>query len=203
MMGGKVVVLVKKKLIWTVVVLVGVMVPLLVASYKLPVEKVTGQPGKMLTYSSDREGTKFNYPQGWLLRSETNYGGEIIETIHFTSPDRAAHGFVQVMVLAKPVQEYLQESQKNMAPGCDSLQVKQVTAGGNPGFLLSYKQGRGVSRTVAAEYFFEKNKKVYRFSYFYPEDCAEKYEQEFKQMLAGFSLPGGQSQPKPEQKKVN
>ncbi len=189
MLRRKMVVLGKRKMLWTAVLLIGVMGPLFAASYTVPVQDVTGQAEKMLTYRSDREGIELAYPPDWLLRTERNYGGEIIETVSFTSPDQAAHGFVQVMQLGRPVPEYIREAEKRMVPGYDSLEFKQTTAGDKAGWALSYKRGSGAARTVAAEYFFERPKKVYRFSCFYPETGAEEYAGIFDKMLAGFKLP--------------
>ncbi len=188
-MSGKLIVLTRQKLMWTVVMLFGVMGPLLVASYKTPVQDVTGQVGKMLTYSSEREGITFNYPLGWAIRTERNFGGEILESTSFASPDKTVHGFVQVMEFPKPVPEYIAEAQKNMVSGYDSLEFKETTAGDKQGYVLTYKRGTGDTRSAATEYFFTRNKKVYRFSYFFPERLAEQYEKDFEEMLGSFNLP--------------
>ncbi|MHB9096127.1 MAG: PsbP-related protein [Eubacteriales bacterium] len=190
-MKGRIVVLAKRKLIFTVVLLLGVMCPLLMASYRAPVDEVTGQGIKMLNYSSEKEGITFKYPQGWSLRSEKDYtGGEIIESVSFASPDQAAHGFVQIMRLAKPIPEYIRDAEKSMAPGFDSLEFKQTVSGQKQGFVLFYKRGSGDARNVASEYFFKNQDKVYRFSYFYPEGIADQYSKVFEDMLESFTLPG-------------
>jgi len=179
-----------KKMLWTLVVLLGVLLPLFVASYRLPVEDVTGRTERMLTYSSDGEGFKFSYPRSWLLRTEKNYsGGEIVEHVSFADADQTGHGFIQVMVLKKPIPDYIQESEKTMVPGYDSLELKQTAVGDKQGYVLSYKRGTGAARTVATEYFFQKGDKVYRFSYFYPESQAEQYSRVFEEMVRGFILP--------------
>lgn len=189
-MGRKMVVLGKKKLFWTFVALLGVVVPLMLVSYHIPVDDVAGQGGKMLTYSSEKEGFKFDYPQEWLLRTERDFsGGEIIESITFCSPDRKATGTVQVLKLTKPIPEYILESKERMAPGYDSLQLKEEKNDVRQGFVLSYKRGAGTSRTVSREYFFKKGEKVYRFSCNYPEADAKKYQKVFIEMVEGLILP--------------
>jgi hypothetical protein len=183
-------VLTKSKLLVTLIMLVGVMAPLLAVSYMTPVGEVTGNETKMMTYSSEREGVKFAYPDGWLIRTERDYtGGEIIESISFTSPDQAAHGFVQVMKLNKPIPDYVSQAEKSMAPGFDSLNFRQTVKGERQGFVLSYKRGVGDARSVAVEYFFKKGEKVYRFGYFYPDIRAEQYKPLFEAMLGSLILP--------------
>lgn len=197
-MRRKLVVVGKRKLVWTVMMLIAVIVPLMVASYTAPVANVTN-PTKMLTYSSEREGIKFDYPQGWLLRTEQFYSGDIIEIISFSSPDGLAHGFVQVMKLSKSIPDFIAETQKSMVPGYDSLQFSQKTINNKEGYLLAYMRGSGDSRAVAAEYFFRENEKVYRFSCFYPELQVEQNQKLFKEMLLSFKYPGGAQKPKVEQ----
>lgn len=196
-MNKRIVVLTRNKLIFTMVLLVGVMCPLLVASYLTPVTDVSGKDAKMLTYRSERGKFNFDYPQGWLLRSERDYsGGEIQESVTFASPDQLAHGFAQVMQLARPIPEYIRESEKNMAPGYDSFEFKQLPAGSRQGYLLAYKRGTGEARNVAAEYFFKNNETVYRFCYYYPEGMSEQYTPIFAKMLESLTLPGEQQKEK-------
>lgn len=193
-MGGKIVVLGKRKLLWTVLILVGVMGPLFAASYRLPVLGTAGQAGKMLTYGPDREGIKFDYPQDWTLRTERYYPGDsnkgdIIASVSFMSPDQTAHGFAQVMQLGRPVAEYIRAAREHMAPGYDSLHFGETNTGGKPGYIFTYKRGTGGARTVAEEYFYQAGEKVYRFSCFYPEISAEQYTKYFDHMLASFCFP--------------
>ena len=190
-MNRRIIVLTKSRLLITLILLIGVMGPLLMASYRTPVDQVTTMEMKMMTYSSEREGIKFAYPIGWSIRTERDYsGGEIIESISFISPDQAAHGFVQVMKLNKPIPEYISQAEKSMAPGFDSLEFKQTLQGDRQGFVLSYRRGVAEARSVAVEYFFKKGEKVYRFAYFYPEIIADQYEPVFEAMLASLKLPG-------------
>ena len=190
-MYRRIIVLTKSKLLITLVMLVGVMAPLLTVSYRTPVGEVVGNEPKMMTYSSEREGLKFAYPDKWSIRTERDYsGGEIVESISFISPDQAAHGFVQVMKLNKPIPEYVSQAEKSMAPGFDSLSFRQTVNGDRQGFVLSYKRGVADARSVAVEYFFKKGEKVYRFAYFYPEIAADQYKPLFEAMLVSLTLPG-------------
>lgn len=189
-MAQRIIVLTKQRLIITLIMLIGVMGPLFVASYGTSVDPVTGTESKMMNYFSEREGVKFTYPDGWSIRTERDYsGGEILESISFISPDQAAHGFAQVMKLNKPIPEYVSQAEKSMASGFDSLDFRQTVNGDKQGFVLSYKRGVADARTVAVEYFFKKGEKVYRFSYFYPEIVADEYRPVFEAMLASFELP--------------
>lgn len=179
----------KRKLIWTVAMVLGVMCPLLAASYYLPAADVAGDAAKMLTYSSEAEGLRFDYPQDWVLRTEKDYsGGEILENVTFVSPDKKAHGFAQVMKLSCPVPEYVLESQKSMDPGYDSLNFRQEMKGSKQGFVLSYSRGSGEARLNATEYFFQKGEKVYRFSFFYPETQQEQYTRLIDEMLESLTI---------------
>jgi len=188
-MQGKIVVLGKKKLIFTLAVLLGVVVPLMAVSYYAPVEDVAGKVYDAVTYSSEGQGISFNYPQGWLIRVEKDYsGGEILEHVSFRSPDRAAHGFVQVMKLNQGIPEYVQEAKKSMTPGYDSLKFKKTNVGDRTGFVLSYRRGSGDARMTALEYFFSKDGKIYRFSCFYPEKMDDRYAVTFGEMLASFTF---------------
>lgn len=190
-MSRKIIVLTKSRLLITLIVLIGVMAPLLTVSYTTPVGKVvTDKETKMMTYSSQQEGVKFDYPNGWSIRTERDYsGGEIIESISFISPEQAAHGFVQVMKLNKPIPEYVSQAEKNMAPGFDSLHFRQTVNGDKQGFVLSYKRGVAYSRSVAVEYYFKKGEKVYRFAYYYPEIAQDRYKEVFEAMLGSLVLP--------------
>jgi len=177
----------RKKLFFTLFMILGVVAPLLVASYNIPVADVAGQVTKTLKYSSDQEKINFEYPQGWLIRVEKDYsGGEIIENITFWNSDNSAHGFVQVMRLSKAIPEYISEAQKTMSPGFDSWKVSETSLNGHEGYLLTYKRGRGDARSIAAEYFFNGKGKVYRFSCFYPEASDDEYAKVFTGMLNSF-----------------
>lgn len=188
-MSGKLIVLGRKKIMWTLVLLTGVMVPLLFAAYTVPVAQVTDPGTVMMTYTSEKEGFKFLYPQGWLLRTEKYFTGDIAESVSFSNPDATANGYVQVMLLKKPIPEYIAEAQKNMVPGYDSLQFSTKKIGNKDGYMLAYGRGSGDARKIAAEYFFRQNEKVYRFSCFYPEPQAEQYQKIFKEMLNSLTFP--------------
>lgn len=198
-MARKIILLTRNRLLITLVMLVGIMGPLLAASYGSATDQVTGQDlnrpkTKMMQYSSEREGVKFAYPNGWSIRTERDLsGGEVLETISFMSPDPGVHGFFQVMKLNKPIPEYVSQAEKSMVPGFDSLQFKQTVKGAKQGFMLSYKRGVGYARSVAVEYFFKKGEKVYRFSYYYPEIVADQYQPVFDEMLNSLVLPGPES----------
>lgn len=181
------VVLGRKKLLFSAAMILGVLVPLLVASYNIPVEDVAGQSAKMMNYLSEGEGFSFDYPQGWLIRVEKDYsGGEILENVAFWNSDHSAHGFVQVMKLAKTIPDYVQEARKTMRTGIDSLQFRKTSLNGKEGYILTYKRGRGNARSIAAEYFFEQKGKVFRFSCFYPEALDDEYAKVFTDMLDTF-----------------
>lgn len=188
-MKRKMIVLGRKKLIWTAVMLFGVILPLMVLSYNVPVGQVSGEGLKMLTYTSEKEGFSFSYPMGWLLRTEKNYTGDVCETVSFSSPDAKASGFTQVMVLSNTIPEYVLKAKEQMVPGYDSFQFGPKSVGDKNGYLLAYMRGNGDARSVAAEYFFKSGKKVYRFSCFYPEIEAEKYAKLFTEMLNSFNFP--------------
>lgn len=206
-MSGRLIVVGRKKIIWTLALLAGVMAPLMFAAYTVPVVQVTDPEAAMMTYTSEKEGFKFLYPQGWLLRTEKYFTGDIAESVSFSNSDGSAHGFVQVMLLKKPIPEYIAEAQKNMVPGYDSLQFSTKTIGDKDGYMLAYARGSGDARSIAAEYFFRQNEKVYRFSCFYPEQQAERYQKIFKEMLDSLTLPkvqevkDEQSQDSPKQDK--
>ncbi|HWI54441.1 MAG TPA: PsbP-related protein [Desulfobacteria bacterium] len=188
-MSGKLVVLGRKKLLWTFALLAFVVAPLMVATYSVPVAEVSDPEAKMTTYTSEKEGVKFNYPQGWLLRTEKYSEGDISETVTFSNPEGSVHGFVQVMLLKQPIPEYIGQAQKSMAAGYDSLQFSTKKIGEKSGYMLAYARGTGDARTIAAEYFFRQNEKVYRFSCFYPDSQAEQYQKIFKEMLVSYSYP--------------
>ncbi len=187
----------KRKLIWTVVMVVGVMFPLLAASYYIPAAGVAGDAAKMLTYTSEGEGFAFSYPQNWTLRTEKDYsGGEVLENVTFVSPDKKAHGSVQVIKISGSVPEYVLEFQKSMAQGYDSLHFRQEKTGSKQGYVLTYSRGRGEARQKAIEYFFQNGEKVYRFSFVYPETRQEQYSRlvgEMAESLA-FEEMGDRSQ---------
>ncbi len=189
-MSGKLVVLGRKKLLWTIALLAFVVAPLMVVTYSVPVVQISDNEAEMMmTYSSEKEGVKFIYPQGWLLKTEKYSDGDISENVTFSNPDGSAHGFVQVMLLKQPIPEYIGQAQKSMAPGYDSLQFSTKKVGEKSGYMLAYARGTGDARIIAAEYFFRQNEKVYRFSCFYPESQAEQYQKIFKEMLISLSYP--------------
>ena len=76
-MSGKLIVLGRKKLLWTVALLAFVVAPLMFATYSVPVMQVSDPEDKMMMYTFEKEGVKFNYPLGWLLRTE-KYSAAIV-----------------------------------------------------------------------------------------------------------------------------
>lgn len=177
-----------KKWIWTFV-LAAILVPLLVASYRIPVQDVAGQTDGRLTYISEGEGFSFSYPQDWLLRTEKNYAAkEISETVTFVADDGLAHGFFQVIRMSVPIADYIAAAKEDLTPGYDSLSITQKAVGDRQGYVLSYKRGRGDARRAVTEFYFVQGSKLFRFSCFYPEKNAALYTDVFEVMLGSFSL---------------
>ncbi|WP_418790584.1 PsbP-related protein [Phosphitispora sp. TUW77] len=188
-MKRSLVILVKRRLIWTVIVFVGVMCPLLAVSYYIPTADVAGDAANMLIYSSDSEGFSFSYPRNWVLRTERDYSSEaIIENVTFESPDKKAYGLMQVMKMSGTVPEYVLKYQKKMVPGYDSLSFRQEMKGDKQYFILGYSRGSGAARLDAEEYFFQNGEKVYRFSFFYPEAQQKQYAGLVHTMLESLTL---------------
>lgn len=201
-MKRKMIVLGKKKLIWTAIMLFGVMLPLMVVSYNVPVGPVAVESTKMLDYNSEAEKISFSYPQGWLLRTEKYSSGDVRENISFWNSDGKASGFVQVMEIAVTIPEYVLAAKEKMVQGFDSFNFGPKTIGNKSGYMLAYMRGTGEARSVAAEYFFKSGKKVYRFSCFYPEIEAEKYTKVFTEMLNSFTFPEEAALPEKSQDKA-
>lgn len=138
------------------------------------------------TYESLEGKFAFSYPSAFAVSPENMTGGEILYHIGFRDRENIVHGFVQVWQLSDPMYDFIQASRQNSQ--LDFLHFKEspVVINGLSGISWDYAF-TGKTNTRAMEVFLEKEKLMYRLSYFLPEEKWSDAQAEiFRKMVASF-----------------
>jgi hypothetical protein len=123
------------------------------------------------SYKSLQGKFSFNYPTSFNLNQQDFLGSDILYHINFNSKTSSGHGFVQVWNQPYPLKDFLDSSKNVSQLNYKSFTSKPVTVNGLPGYYWDYsifdKNGQIIK---SSEVFLKKNDKMYRISYFIPEN---------------------------------
>jgi hypothetical protein len=114
----------------------------------------------------------YKLPGEWRTSIKNLGSSEVIYHNDFNSKDDVVHGFVEVWNLREDLKSFLQRSMTSAykPPKYKEYDMSPITIGNHEGYLISYNQdvGRG-NYYKGHEYFFSKDGKMYRFSFFVRE----------------------------------
>ena len=129
------------------------------------------------TYESIEGGFSFKYPSAFLLNEQEFEGTEILYHVGFKNRSNTSHGFVQVWNLPYDLNEFLSKSKSISGQKYKEFKEKEVTVNSIPGIFWNYIVITQDNKSFKGnEVFLKKDDKMYRISYFVPEDLWDKKE---------------------------
>lgn len=136
---------------------------------------------------------KFSIPSSWNAWEQNFTGGEIIYHLSFISPNKKIHGFIQAWKLAKPLSQFLEESEKAAVGAVDFkfYNKKEIMVNRNKGFLIQYERPNDKEKLYRAyEAFLEDgNGTIYRASFYTEEkDWRQYYTIIFNRIIQSFKI---------------
>lgn len=142
------------------------------------------------TYNSVEGEFSFKYPSVFYLNEQKIEGSEILYHIGFKDKENIKQGFVQLWRLPYDLNEFLQNSLSYSDQQYKQFDSKTITVNGIPGVYWDYSIITEDNRTYkGSEVFLKKEDKMYRISYFVPENLWDKKEKNlFEKMVYSFKV---------------
>lgn len=127
------------------------------------------------SFISEKGKFGFDYPSIFNINEREFSGSDILYHIEFKSD--YSNGFVQVWNLPYPLPEFLDKAKSTSQLDYQYFSSKPVKANNIDGYIWDYsiidKHGKQIK---CNEVFLQKNDKLYRISYFLPEESWNNYE---------------------------
>ena len=121
-------------------------------------------------YESLEGKFSFDYPSAFVINEATFTGGDILYHIDFHDRQDTAHGFVQVWNLPGDLGEFLKMSKETSLKTFKYFKSSPIELNGVKGFLWDYSVLTQNGYYKGVEIFLKQNERMYRLSYFLPED---------------------------------
>ena len=143
---------------------------------------------KFTSYNSLKGKFSFSYPSMFLLNQEDFAGSDILYHIDFHDRTKTNRGFVQVWNLPYPLKDFLAKSKSTSHQNYKYFNASEITVNSLPGFYWDYVvAGNDGASYKGSEAFFQKADRMYRLSYFVPENLWNKDQAEiFRHMVNSF-----------------
>lgn len=122
------------------------------------------------SYKSAEGKFSFNYPAAFLLNPQNYEGSEILYHIGFRNKQDTAHGFVQVWNMPGSLYDFLKNSKASSQQSYKYFKSSSINVNGKPGYFWDYVVLANGSYIKANEVFLEEKGRMYRISYFVPEN---------------------------------
>jgi hypothetical protein len=145
---------------------------------------------KFSTYESIEGGFSFKYPSAFSLNEEEFEGSEILYHVGFKNKTNTCHGFVQVWNLPYTLKEFLAKSKSASEQKYKQFEEKEVLVNSIPGIFWDYTVITQDNKSFKGnEVFLKKDDKMYRISYFVPENLWNKKESKlFESIVFSFKI---------------
>lgn len=142
------------------------------------------------TYKSLEGNFSFKYPSAFSLNEKKFNGSDILYHIDFKNDSKKSHGFVQVWNLPFSLKKFLQNSKNTSLQNYKYFNSKNVKVNGILGYHWDYVvKGSNGLFYKGSEIFLKSNKKMYRISYFVPEQLwNDKEKIIFNKMVNSFKI---------------
>jgi hypothetical protein len=132
---------------------------------------------KFIEFKSPEEGFEFNYPSVFEINKQNFPGSEILYHIDFRNKqDKTKYGFVQVWSLPYSLDKFLEDSKKSAMVDFINFSSEKIKVNNLDGYFWEYSIKGPSGNHKALEVFLAKNSKLYRISYFMPENKYDKDE---------------------------
>ena len=126
---------------------------------------------KFSTYKSFEGKFSFDYPSMLTLIQKDFAGSDILYHIDLQNKTHPSHGFVQVWNLPHPLKKFLEKSKASSQQDYKYFESVPVSINDIPGYHWSYSvKGTDDKYYKGNEVFLQKGEKMYRISYFVPEN---------------------------------
>lgn len=147
--------------------------PAALAAFKENIQEERVSRQLFEAYNVMDDSFHFELPDTWYTHEVSFLGGEVLYHMNFISQDKRIHGFVQVWKLAKPLKQFIAESEKSVTGIADFkyFDIKEIMADNRKGYLMEYSRANQEGEyNKAYEVFIEgPSNKMYRLSFFVPE----------------------------------
>lgn len=134
--------------------------------------------GKFINYESLEGKFSFNYPSAFILQKAAFTGGDILYHIDFHDRDGFSHGFVQVWNLPGELKEFLDKSKETSSQNFKHFKTGDIMINGVKSILWDYVVLTENGYFKGMEVFLKQDGKMYRISYFLPEDKWDEKQSE-------------------------
>ena len=132
----------------------------------------------------------FLYPSSFTLSRKDFEGSDILYHIDFEDSTTASHGFVQVWEMPYPLEDFLEASKASFAQSYKFFNTKSIQVNGIPGYYWDYSVlGNDGKYYKGSEVFLKKDERMYRISYFLPENQWNKAQSDtFQNIVNSFKV---------------
>lgn len=147
------------------------------------------QTGQFINYESLEGKFSFNYPSAFVIKSGIFTGGDILYHIDFHDRQDSAHGFVQVWNLPGELGEFLEKSKETSQQTYKYFKSDNIELNGVKGYIWDYSVLTQNGFYKGSEIFLKQNGRMYRLSYFLPEEqWNDKQSELFWNMAKSFKI---------------
>ncbi len=145
---------------------------------------------KFSNFTSIEGKFSFEYPSIFSLNQQEFSGSEILYHIDFNSKQNSINGFVQVWNLPYSLEDFLTKSKSTSQLNFKYFNSNPVKVNGIEGFYWDYSfLSSSGNYFKGNEVFLQKDKRMYRISYFIPEELWTKEQEEiFKGIVYSFKV---------------
>lgn len=124
-----------------------------------------------IEFKSLEENFQFSYPSIFQIEKQNFPGSEILYHIELQNKkDKNYVGFVQVWNMPYSLEKFLESSKENSLAEFLSFSSEKVTVNNVNGYFWDYTVKSGIGNYRNLEVFLKKGSKLYRISYYIPEN---------------------------------
>lgn len=124
-----------------------------------------------IEFKSLEENFQFSYPSIFQIEKQNFPGSEILYHIELQNKkDKNYVGFVQVWNMPYSLEKFLESSKENSLAEFLSFSSEKVTINNVNGYFWDYTVKSGIGNYRNLEVFLKKGSKLYRISYYIPEN---------------------------------
>lgn len=144
---------------------------------------------QFIDYDSLEGKFSFKYPSAFILKKAAFTGGDILYHIDFHDKDDSSHGFVQVWNLPGDLGSFLDKSKETSQQTYKYFSQSSVLINGIKSYLWDYDVLTGGGYYKGMEVFLKKDGRMYRLSYFVPEEkWDDRQSQIFRDMVKSLKI---------------
>lgn len=125
---------------------------------------------QFINYKSIEGNFSFTYPSAFEIDEKTFAGGEILYHIDFHDNQNVVHGFLQVWNFSEDLGTFLKKSKDSSQQEYKYFVSNTIEINNMNGYLWDYAVAVGNDYYKGMEIFLKKGGRMYRMSYFVPEN---------------------------------